>query len=254
MNTFTIIKTTHLDHQQLQDLLQLEKLCQEHDHISLSVPTDPDEETIHFLLYNNEKILFSALSLLFYDEHTAECIAFTQPDQRNQGYFSKLLDAALDENEEYDILFPVSGACPDTLAALEHLGAELDSQELQMELDFKEVNEPSTNDPCFLSCQTDDPSLTNWHLSSPQPENLVLGSCQTSRISCTSVCLHHVEILPEFRGRGYGTLLIEKLVQELKSLGISRMILQVAGDNQAAIALYKKQGFRITETLSFYLY
>lgn len=254
MDTFTIIKTSNLDNQQLQDLLQLEKLCQEHDHISLSVPTDPEEETIHFLLYNKEQILFSALSLLFYDEHTAECIAFTLPAQRNHGYFSKLLNAALDEYDEYDILFPVSGTCSDTLAVLEHLGAELDSQELQMELDLSQPTAAPTNDAVTLTYLAAGSDLTEWQLFETHSAQRLLGSCQTSRISENSVCLHHVEILPEFRRLGYGTLLMEALIHELRLLGISRMILQVSGDNTAALALYKKQGFRITETLSFYFY
>ena len=35
---------------------------------------------------------------------------------------------------------------------------------------------------------------------------------------------------------------------------LTAVSLQVSGENEPALALYKKTGFRITETLSFYLY
>lgn len=256
MNTLTIIQTDHPDHQQLTDLLQLAEHCRKYDHIALSAPVDPEDHAVHFLLYkcmNHSKILFASLSLICYDEETAECIAFTHPEHRRNGYFSRLLEQAEELLGNSCILFPVSGNCPDTLAVLEHLDAELDSQELQMELNLSDAAVVPTNDRFTLSCQNSESGLTEWLLLGEHPMKL-LGSCQTSRISETSVCLHHVEILPQFRGLSYGTVLMEKLIHKLKSAGISRIILQVAGDNQTALALYKKQGFRITETLSFYLY
>jgi ribosomal protein S18 acetylase RimI-like enzyme len=48
--------------------------------------------------------------------------------------------------------------------------------------------------------------------------------------------------------------MLEKLFALLAAAGIKKVILQVSGDNAAALALYKKTGFRITETLSYYLY
>ena len=95
----------------------------------------------------------------------------------------------------------------------------------------------------------------NWELCSTHTASpVLLGTCRTSCVSDSCVCLHHVEILPRFRGRGYGTSLLTRLLSSLRQAGICRVILQVSGDNKAALALYEKQGFRITETLSYYLY
>ena len=44
------------------------------------------------------------------------------------------------------------------------------------------------------------------------------------------------------------------LVSSLEREGIRRICLQVSGSNEPALHLYRKTGFRITETLSYYLY
>ena len=49
-------------------------------------------------------------------------------------------------------------------------------------------------------------------------------------------------------------LMLALLLPALASQGFQTALLQVAGDNMPAIALYKKTGFRITETLCCYLY
>ena len=62
------------------------------------------------------------------------------------------------------------------------------------------------------------------------------------------------EILPEFRGRGHGKKLLCHVLHELSGKAPLPVRLQVSGDNAAALSLYEKTGFQITETLSCYLY
>ena len=73
-------------------------------------------------------------------------------------------------------------------------------------------------------------------------------------VSADTVCLHHVEIVPEYRNRGYGTAFLLLLLPALSKEGFQKAVLQVSGDNAAAIALYKKTGFSVTKTLSYYFY
>lgn len=259
MNQIQILNVSCPDVQQKNDMSELAAICRQHDRISLSCPLAPEDEAQHLLLYGTNEgqhCLLSTLSMLRYDDETVECTAFTHPDHRRQGYFSELLNRALEWVGDCDILFPVSGRCADTLAVLDSLEAELDSIELQMELDLAEnrAGETETDFSLTESCPDLKHDMTKWLLYQNLSEQKLLGSCQTSVISESSVCLHHVEILPALRGRGYGTVLMKRLITALQNQGFSRIILQVSGDNDAALALYKKQGFRITETLSFYLY
>ena len=78
------------------------------------------------------------------------------------------------------------------------------------------------------------------------------GVCSTMN-SGTSVYLWGLEIRSRFRGKGYGKAFFLQVLKQLEQ-NAPAVLLQVSGDNTAALNLYKKTGFRITETLSYYLY
>ncbi len=287
--SFAITETQSLTEKQLQDIRQLVKLCCRHDHIRLSYPaeissvsdgSDPcsgedsdSQSPRHWLLYGKDGILQSALALHYYQDSLAECSAFTHPDFRRRGRFSRLLDCALSSCEDCDILFTVSGHCPDTMAVLCALDAVLDSTEHQMEMELTNADLSCTEEVCTLqetcdlhdsvrngeftdTAREEESADTAWKLiyTDPYGEPVIAGSCRTFMVSEACACLHHVEILPLFRRQGFGYTMMRCLLPRLYQNGVRRVILQVSGDNQAALALYKKTGFRITETLSVYLY
>lgn len=253
-----IHQTSHLTTDQQQALLSLVRLCQKHDSLSLSYPIDSEDGvSVHYLLSDSSSHLLSALALLSLDDTTYECVAFTHPAHRQKGYFSRLLALALESCQECDLLFPVSGSCPDTLAALKALGAELSHQELRME------RELSVSLPCTPSTQHHAKLLAPesvfsenaiWKLSFSSSAD-VIGSCLTSPVSPGVLCLHQVEIADRLRGQGFGLMLLCQLLTRLQQEnGLKRLLLHVSADNLPAVSLYKKTGFRITETLSYYWY
>lgn len=256
-----IIETSHLSENQKELAARLSSQCCQHDHIHLSYPAfEEGNDLVHFLLFDDSGQLSAALALILLDENLAECVAFTRPDKRRRGFFSLLLSRAMHRFEQLDLMFTVSEDCPDTLAVLAHLDAEKMNTELQMELCLDARTEPdarslvsvfSKNDPeLVLTSALQDPDIS-WILYHRQ---VPVAHCLTAQVSESCVCLHHVETDPELRRKGYATALIAQTVDQLWAAGIRRILLQVSGTNQAAIALYKKAGFRITETLSCYLY
>ena len=70
----------------------------------------------------------------------------------------------------------------------------------------------------------------------------------------THYYLYGFEIREGQRGRGFGTSLLIKVLSFLAEREPLPVTLQVSGSNGPALSLYKKTGFRITETLSRYLY
>ena len=54
-------------------------------------------------------------------------------------------------------------------------------------------------------------------------------------------------IYQEFRRRGYGEQAFVQLEEKAKELGLDKISLQVLGHNKAAIALYQKAGYEITD-------
>ncbi|MCI8268537.1 MAG: GNAT family N-acetyltransferase [Lachnospiraceae bacterium] len=257
--TPAIHQTSCLTTDQQQALLSLVRLCQKHDSLSLSYPIHTEDgASAHYLLSDSRDRLLSALALLPLDDATCECIAFTHPAHRQKGYFSRLLALALESCPECDLLFPVSGTCTDTLAALDTLGAELSHQELRME---RKLSLPL---PYMPSIQNHHVELLTpesvfsenavWQLFLSSPANII-GSCLTSLVSPEVLCLHQVEITSRLRGQGFGLALLCLLLSHLQQKDdLKRILLHVSADNIPAVSLYKKTGFRITETLSYYWY
>ena len=81
-------------------------------------------------------------------------------------------------------------------------------------------------------------------------------ACVTCRLSLNSTAayLYSLETAPALRRRGLASCFLIQLIRYLEREGIRRICLQVSGSNEPALHLYRKTGFRITETLSYYLY
>lgn len=234
----------------------------------LSVPTDGDvfffweqEETIH------SPELYAFLALYLTEDGLWECSAFTLPNRRQNGYFSDLLEAAERAYPDYEFSFPV----PDletslpAKSALASIGAEFWYQEHMMALQADNPSWstffPENPDFCLslqIQPESSEASDSSYNLSVHGffSENCV-ASCSlaiSTHKSQTTCCLHHVLVPPSLRGQGWGTRFLYTLLPALKEQGVTSFLLQVSGDNLPAISLYKKTGFQITETLSYYLY
>ena len=61
--------------------------------------------------------------------------------------------------------------------------------------------------------------------------------------------LHKIYLLPQFHGRGLGSLLLRHCVQEVRTLGTKRLILTVNKNNTRAIAAYERNGFQIADSI-----
>jgi len=272
----------------VQDLVSL---CCRTDGIRLSYPLEADgedDDTRHYLLAAADGSLPAVLALTFYDDQTAECTAFTHPAHRRRGYFSRLLGEAAEACADFDILFPVCEDCTDTMATLRALDAELQVRELQMVMELPSGDGaadgrdsapagalgpadgrdsapgalgPADGSPALTPAAPDVDGDVLWTMtadgkseSSPAASPRIIGTCRTFPLGPSSVCLHSIEITPDLRGRGYGTRMLALLIPALAGRHFRQVVLHVSEDNLAAVALYKKAGFRITETLSYYLY
>ena len=56
-----------------------------------------------------------------------------------------------------------------------------------------------------------------------------------------------ISLLPEYRGKGIGTVLLSELLHSLKMKNCRYVSLSVQKANTAALRLYRKAGFRIIE-------
>ena len=63
-----------------------------------------------------------------------------------------------------------------------------------------------------------------------------------------------ISLYPEYRGKGIGTALMEKMLEWLQKEGFRQVSLSVQKGNAAAVQLYRKTGFKVVrETTEEYL-
>lgn len=98
---------------------------------------------------------------------------------------------------------------------------------------IKKLNESETD--VFLAVFIDDEIIGNLGLHSI-----------SSRLKMKHRCSFGITVLKKAWGNGIGTLLLQKAKELAETLGYEQMELEVAADNERAIALYKKMGFEET--------
>ena len=74
-------------------------------------------------------------------------------------------------------------------------------------------------------------------------------------ISCTpfDADLERIAVMPKYRKKGYASLLMEKIFQQVKEEKLESIMLEVRRSNEGAINLYKNKGFEsIAERKDYY--
>lgn len=63
-----------------------------------------------------------------------------------------------------------------------------------------------------------------------------------------------IDVVPEYRRKGVGMLMLQKVEREFQNAGVKVCYLEVRADNTAAKKLYQKRGYRQVEVLDDYYY
>lgn len=260
-----IITTSSLNSSQKEEIQFLMDACRKKDPITLSFPF---EEAGLYTLMGNRGHICSAAAFIKEEETVWECAAFTHPDFRNRGFFSALLEKGLDIlPPETELLFYSDGKSQDTLQTLSAMEAEPIGEEYMMELSLDRKRFPILSgtdaregELCERELHDAEPCEEALHgakLQTPEPQTLLFSSSFGSvKISVfeSHYYLYDFEIQKPFRKMGHGKRLLLAVLGALSAQRELPITLQVSGHNRAAISLYEKTGFRITETLSCFLY
>ena len=83
------------------------------------------------------------------------------------------------------------------------------------------------------------------------PEVRVAGFCSFWLV-VDEIHINNVAILPEYRGRGFGTRLMRRVITEGRRLGATRATLEVRASNEGAKRFYEGLGFRATAVRKHY--
>ena len=83
------------------------------------------------------------------------------------------------------------------------------------------------------------------------PERRVAGFCSFWLV-VDEIHINNVAVLPECRGRGFGTRLMRRVLTEGRRLGAERATLEVRASNEPARRFYEALGFRATAVRKHY--
>jgi len=75
------------------------------------------------------------------------------------------------------------------------------------------------------------------------------GTIQAIRLSRTRANFQNIGVTPHHRGRGVGAALILVALAGLQQVGVTRVALEVTADNDPAVHLYRRIGFRSMKTV-----
>lgn len=264
-----LFRTPRLTREQKQQIADLVRACSRCDQSTLSFPAE--EGDLFYLHYTEKGELACAAALSFFgdvshseegaDGGYAECSAFTLPALRRLGYFSSLFDFLSSDIETIDLYFVTEPANQNTQKALASLGAVHDRDEYLMEIEVGREQKSGFLPECsrlsVTAAEEEGSVLLQFYLKESPFPNRRAGSCRLFP-SGDSACFYGFEIETSLRGRGLGreALLLTLSLLADKNCGFScrRMYLHVSGTNLPAVSLYKKTGFCICKTLSYYLY
>ena len=109
---------------------------------------------------------------------------------------------------------------------------------MKLNLARKQRSKPSIKEPTFHQRETSIEILD---------KNEVQGTIKWDPIEDGKTSMD-VYIAPAYRGKGLGTTLLEKALQQLETEHVNEIELGVDGNNLPAIKLYRKFGFKVTKT------
>jgi GNAT superfamily N-acetyltransferase len=75
------------------------------------------------------------------------------------------------------------------------------------------------------------------------------GTIQAIRTTRQRANIQNIGVTPRHRGRGVGAALIIAALEGLQQVGVSRVGLEVTAENDAAVRLYQRLGFRSVKTV-----
>ncbi|MDR3601706.1 MAG: GNAT family N-acetyltransferase [Desulfosporosinus sp.] len=268
----------------INEVLNLERVCQDYDKLKGSVYLDtslnfsPHIKSV-FLLYENRELI-SMLAMVIPTQQEAEISAYTLPKYRHNGYFKILLAEAVEELNKFDIqnlLFVCERQSISGKGVMVSLNAEYEHTEYSMRFNKARYRATDANRLLLLRSHYKDldkiieTSMKIFEDSYEESKNLI-ENCLKSETREQYLAVLNEEIIglgsinkerdeglifgfgivPDYRGKGYGAELLHRLIDRLWQIGKTEIILDVNSENGHALELYQKAGFQIEIAFEFF--
>lgn len=277
-----IVSYIRLPSKKAEEAKKLYKLCSEADHLASDLFLDPGLETEemmpHFWEARENDRMISFLTLFSSGKEEVEVTAFTDPAFRKQGYFHSILSQVMKRCREHGysrILYAVETKSVRGIETVQHLPDTVYAfSEYRMQLLDKPTFHtkegtsfiPVTNivfpryaallaklfgegdeRKSYLAKVLSDPRRHGWMACvGDEP----IGVCHLNDEG-SKCCVYGFELLPYWRGKGYGRLLLEYVTAQAIEWR-KQVVLDVESDNIVALTLYRSMGFSEVYEIAYY--
>lgn len=282
-NLFIKLKE-NLDKNDYTDINNLKNICIDYDSTFLKLEIDYKFSNLgngsNNLNHINEFMLYDVTKLVGYagicdfGGEALEVNGMVHPEYRRKGIFSRLFSLVTDEFNKRNINQMLLLSDNKSIAGIEFikkLGCDYDHSEYDMNLDMDINHELNTNlafrkvtdiDKSKLSKENfeffyEDEFNHNTDSSSQgtyviENDGVIIGK---ARLEVTDNIggIYGLEVIPEYRGKGYGRELLLLSIKRLKEQNVNSITLQVETNNKNALNLYKSCGFRENYTMDYYI-
>lgn len=239
-----IIKTKELTQSYIEKINNIVKSQDEVKHLPLYFDFSDDRCT-YYLCFENEELM-SVIALFEIDIDTYEAIAYTDMSNRCKGYFKAAYTYLCNDLEgECDISFICERNYSPAIKTAKSLSLTYECTETMMELDLSSYNA----EPVFdIDIVKEDDIYYIFQ------SDIEIGSfCfYTFTFNTDDIYFHSFNIYEEYRNKGLGKLSMSAILYYLKSLGKTKIHLQLLLENTPAYKIYKELGFIITSEISYY--
>lgn len=278
-----LLKKSTLTGEEIEEVARLIALCDGQDNLDMPISLDglrqrPGNEIDDFLYYERGE-LAGYLYVDSWGKEEKELTGMVAPEFRRRGIFRQLFEAAREECRARGVekLFLICEQSSQSGQAFARsVRAHQDFSEHKMAL--QTFVERRRSDPQFqmhpatpedkealvsiLATDMGDEKDARQFVEKifalgKQPQYLAtlagkpLGTLRLDYHD-GEVSIYGFVVRSEYRGRGYGRMMLEQIIRQLHNEGIKAITLEVEVENKSAIGLYTSCGFQVVTTYDYF--
>lgn len=240
-----IIKTRDLSEDMINQINSIVEAQDREYHLPLYFDFS-DERCVYYLCYKGENLM-SVLALFEIDDNIYEAIAFTDTANRKKGYFKALIDYLYtDLKTGTELSFICERNFLPAIECAKKLSFDYECTETMMELDLSTY---SGNELPDIDIYEEEDNIFYIYY---KDEEIGSFSFYTFNFDTGDIYFHSFNIYEEFQNKGLGKLSMRAILLFLKSIGKTKIHLQLLLENTPAYKIYTDLGFGISSEISYY--
>ncbi len=289
-NNFLIKLKENLNENDYTDINNLKNICMDYDKTYLKLEigfklneVDKNSNKLklinEFMFYDDNKLVGYA-GICSFGVDALEVNGMVHPDYRRRGVFTRLFSLVKDEfsrRESTEMLLLSDNNSIEGIKFIKNVCSDYDHSEYDMNLDMAVIHELNFNDLFFKKVTQEDVNRISKENFEFFNEHDYEGISDTEKDGCNSYSCTYVieidntvigkvrleinnniggiyglEVLTDYRGKGYGRELLIQSINKLKESNVKTITLQVEANNKNALNLYKACGFKENYTMDYY--